>query len=119
TGALLSVSESTFDSLKSMVGLRLAYPLQLDSGRKLVPEARVAWVHEFMDDQASFFASVQGQARPPSRVLGEEYSRDTLAVGVGVNLPLSDTAAVFVDYDAGLNNDITTHTVSAGLRVTW
>ena len=119
TGALLSVSESTFDSLKSMVGLRLAYPLQLDSGRKLVPEARVAWVHEFMDDQASFFASVQGQARPPSRVLGEEYSRDTLAVGVGVNVPLSDTAAVFVDYDAGLNNDITTHTVSAGLRVTW
>ncbi len=119
TGTKLNISGSEFDSLKSMVGARVGFPIDLDSGRKMVPEFRLAWAHEFMDDQASFVATVQGQPPVPSVVRGEKFSRDTLVVGGGITVPLSDSTSVFVDYDGGLNNDITTHTVSAGIRVTW
>jgi len=116
---LLNVSDSEFDSLKSTVGIRLAYPIEMESGRKLVPEARVGWTHEYMDDQASFIATIQGQPPVPNRIVGKEYSRDTLVVGGGLNIPLSSSSTAFVDYDANLNPDITTHTVSAGVRFTW
>ena len=119
TGTRLNVSDSTFDSMKSIVGARLAYPIELESGRKVVPEFRLAWAHEFMDDQASFVATIRGQQPVPTVVRGEKFSRDTVIVGAGVTVPLSDSSSLFVDYDGGLNSDITTHTVSAGVRFTW
>ena len=119
TGPLLFVRRAELDSLKSATGVRLGYPIGLPSGRKVVPEFRLAWAHEFMDDQASFRASVQGQNVPPSVIFGEKFARDTVQLGAGVTVPLSGSTNLYVDYDAGLNPDITTHTVSAGLRVTW
>lgn len=119
TGTLLNVFESDFDTLKSNVGARFAYPIAMQSGRKLVPEARIVWAHEFLDDQSSFLATIQGGLPTPSLIVGEEYSRDTLILGTGVTAPLSDATTLFIDYDAGLNEDITTHTVSAGFRTRW
>ncbi|MBL8781831.1 MAG: autotransporter domain-containing protein [Alphaproteobacteria bacterium] len=119
TGTLLNVFESDFDTLKSNIGARFAYPFTMQSGRKLVPEARVVWAHEFLDDQSSFLATVQGGLPTPSLIVGEEYSRDTLILGTGLTAPLSDATTLFIDYDAGLNEDITTHTLSAGLRTRW
>ena len=52
-------------------------------------------------------------------VTGEEYSRDTLVLGSGITVPLADQVVAFADYDAGLNDDVTTHTVSGGVRVKW
>jgi outer membrane autotransporter protein len=101
------------------VGIRLAYPIEMDSGRKIVPEARVGWTHEFMDDQASFNATIQGQPPVPKRIVGKEYSRDTLVIGGGLNIPLSASSTAFVDYDGSFNPDIATHTISAGVRFTW
>jgi uncharacterized protein YhjY with autotransporter beta-barrel domain len=117
--SLLNVFESDFDTLKSNVGARFAYPIALQSGRKLVPEARLVWAHEFLDDQSSFLATIQGGSPTPNLIVGEEYSRDTIIVGTGITAPLSDATTLFIDYDAGLNDDITTHTVSAGFRTRW
>jgi len=119
TGTLLNVFDSDFDTLKGMIGARFAYPFAMQSGRKIVPEARVVWAHEFLDDQSSFLATIQGGLPTPSLIVGEEYSRDTLILGTGVTAPLSDATTLFIDYDAGLNDDITTHTVSAGFRTRW
>ncbi|MDZ4870142.1 MAG: autotransporter domain-containing protein [Alphaproteobacteria bacterium] len=118
-GTLLNVFESDFDTLKSNVGARFAYPIAMQSGRKLVPEARIVWAHEFLDDQSSFLATIQGGLPTPSLIVGEEYARDTLILGTGLTAPLSDSTTLFIDYDAGLNEDITTHTLSAGFRTRW
>jgi subtilase-type serine protease len=91
----------------------------MESGRKFVPEARIAWAHEFLDDQSSFVATVQGGPPVPSVIFGEEFSRDTLMLGAGFTAPLSEATTLYVDYDAGLSEDVTTHTVSAGLRARW
>jgi Autotransporter beta-domain len=115
----LDVYESEFESLKSNIGARFAYPIQMESGRKWVPEARIVWAHEFLDDQSSFLADAQGGPVVPQRVFGEKISRDTLVLGTGVTVPLSADATAFVDYDAGLNADVTSHTLSVGLRMKW
>jgi uncharacterized protein with beta-barrel porin domain len=71
-----------------------------------------------MDDQSTFVATLQGGG-PPVLITGEKYSRDTLVLGGGVSVPLADQVVAFVDYDTGLNDDVTTHTVSGGVRVKW
>jgi uncharacterized protein YhjY with autotransporter beta-barrel domain len=116
---LLNVFDADYSSLKGMVGGRFAYPFELGSGRKWVPEARLVWSHEFMDDQASHFVDVQGGPVIKTLVNGEEFSRDSLVAGAGVTAPVSDDATVFMDYDATLNDDVTIHTVSAGARLRW
>jgi len=116
---LLNVFGSDFDSLKGMLGARFAYPIQMASGRKIVPEARIVWAHEFLDDQASFLATIQGPPNAPQLILGERFSRDTIMLGTGLTVPVSASSTFFIDYDAGLNSDITTHTVSAGFRFVW
>ena len=116
----LNVRSSEFDSLRSTVGLRVGYPIKMSSGRMMVPEARAGWSHEFLDDQSTFLATLQGgPPGPPVLVAGEEYSRDTLVLGGGITVPIADHVVAFADYDAGLNDDVTTHTVSGGVRVKW
>jgi outer membrane autotransporter protein len=116
---LLNVKGTEFDSFKGMLGARVAYPIEMKSGRKMVPEARVVWAHEFMDDHSTFTAALQSAPNVPFIVKGQNYSRDTLIVGTGLTAPISDATSLFVDYDAGINPDITTHTVSVGFRMRW
>jgi outer membrane autotransporter protein len=116
---LLNVFDSDFDSLKSLIGARFSYPFDAGHGRRVVPEARIVWSHEFMDDQSSFLATVQGGPPVVQLIQGQEYSRDSLILGTGLTAPLSDATLFFVDYDAALSADVTTHTVSAGFRHRW
>jgi outer membrane autotransporter protein len=119
TGTLLNVSDASLDALKGMIGARFAYSFTTSEGRSIVPEARILWSHEFMDDRSSHFVDPVGGPVVWTPVEGEKFSRDTLVLGAGLNASLSASTTLFVDYDAGLNSDITTHTVSAGLRTRW
>lgn len=117
---LLAVQDADFTTVKSMIGSRLAMPIELESGRKVVPEARAVWAHEFADDQSTFKASLQSDPTNTLFVVkGRQYSRDSLILGAGLSAPLSDEASVSLDYDASINPDIVSHTVSAGLRIRW
>jgi len=115
----LNVDGAEFTSLKSMIGSRFAFPIELDSGRKMIPEARVVWTHEFADNQSSFLAALQTDPGNKFLVEGREYARDSLVLGAGITAPVSGEASLTLDYDASINPDITTHTLSAGVRVKW
>ena len=117
---LLAVNDADFTTFKGNLGARLALPFTLESGRKIVPEARVALAHEFADNQSSFWAKLKdAPASDPFLVKGRRYKRDSLVLGAGLSAPLSEDASVSLDYDASINPDIVSHTVSAGLRFTW
>jgi len=119
--SLLSVEEADFTTFKSLLGARFALPFELESGRKIVPEARAVWAHEFADDHSAFWARLQaaGPGSDPFQVKGRSYPRDTAIIGAGLTAPLSDEASVTLDYDASINPEMTANTVSAGLRITW
>jgi outer membrane lipase/esterase len=118
----LVVKDSGFDSLKSLLGGRIAYPVEMESGRRWVPEVRVSWSHEFMDNSAEFDARLISFAEDPASYFttkGAEYDRDSVNLGTGMNAPINDKIIVYVDYDASLSSDQTSQTASAGLRVLW
>jgi uncharacterized protein with beta-barrel porin domain len=118
----LVVKDSGFDSLKSILGGRIAYPVEMESGRRWVPEVRVSWSHEFMDNSAEFDARLFSFAEDPASYFttkGAEYDRDSVNLGTGMNAPINDKIIVYLDYDASLSSDQTSQTASAGLRVLW
>ncbi|MBI1212433.1 MAG: autotransporter domain-containing protein [Alphaproteobacteria bacterium] len=116
---LLHVFDASLDSMKSMLGARLAYPIATDSGRKWVPETRVIWSHELMDDHSAFDANPLSNPSNISTVTGQTYNRNSIILGAGLTAPLSSATTLYLDYDAALNEDITTQTVSGGLRTRW
>jgi outer membrane autotransporter protein len=104
------------------LGGRIAYPIEMESGRRWVPEVRVSWSHEFMDNSAEFDARLISFAEDPSSYFttkGAAYDRDAVNLGTGMNAPLNDKIIVYLDYDATLSSDQTSQTASAGLRVLW
>lgn len=118
--SLLNVEGASHESLKGVVGARVAYPLDiLESGRKIVPEARIMWAHEFMDDQAQFRAALQVLPDNPFNVRGQRFSRDSLLMGVGLNVPLTSRLVLYVDYDAAVSRDQSVQSVSLGMRLSW
>jgi outer membrane autotransporter protein len=117
---LLNVDGASHRSLKSVVGFRVAYPLDvLESGRKIVPEARVMWAHEFLDDQAQFRAALQLLPDNPFNVRGQRFSRDSLLAGLGFNVPLTSQVVLFVDYDVAVSRDQSVQSLSLGARLSW
>jgi uncharacterized protein with beta-barrel porin domain len=117
--SLLNVEGASHRSLKSLIGLRAAYPLDLESGRKIVPEIRAMWVHEHMDDQAQFRAALQVLPNNPFNVTGQEFARDSLLAGVGLNVPLSSRVALYADYDLLWSRDQAIQSLSVGARLSW
>ena len=118
-GNLLIVEDADHTSMKSYIGARFAYPFGLESGRKIVPETRVMWGHEFLDDQSLFVAALKSLPNNRFTVRGQEFARDSLLAGVGLNLPLSAHAAIYADYDVFLTRDQAIQSVSLGARVSW
>ncbi len=114
----LDVEGSTLTNFKSMIGARVALPIEIESGRKIVPEARAVWAHEYADDHSTMRAQVQGVPGTIT-VNGRKFARDSLVVGAGISAPLSDEASVVLDYDASINPDMVSHTLSAGFRLKW
>lgn len=118
----LVVKDSGFDSLKSILGGRFAYPIELASGRRMVPEARVSWSHEIMDDSAEFDARLFSFPDIPASYFttkGAKADRDAAILGAGLNAPVTDKAILYFDYDATLSTDQHAQTVSGGLRILW
>ena len=114
----LSVEGSTLTNFKSVIGARVALPIEIESGRKIVPEARAVWAHEYADDHSTMRAQVQGVPGTIT-VNGRKFARDSLVVGAGISAPLSDEASIMIDYDASINPDMVSHTLSAGFRLKW
>jgi len=102
-----------------MMGARVAYPFELESGRKIVPDARVFWGHEYLDDSATFKAALSSSPAVPFSVHGQEFARDSLIVGSGITAPLMANAVLDADYDVSLSPDKTVQSLSVGMRVSW
>lgn len=117
-GLSLDIASREAESLRSTVGVRVAFPLNKDAKSGAV-ELRAAWTHEFLDTTAAYSASFVDAPQVRFLSTSGRAPRDTAIVGAGVVIPVSNNTNVFVDYDAGINKDAVTHTGSVGLRMTW
>ncbi|MGB5835307.1 MAG: autotransporter outer membrane beta-barrel domain-containing protein [Thiohalocapsa sp.] len=123
TGAIglnLSVDDQNNESLTSVLGGRISAAMSQKWG-VLVPQARVGWIHEFLNDADTFTAvyTVDPQ-QTPLLALSDEPDRDYFTLGVGVSAVLPKGVQAFLDYQTLLGNKyVNDHLFSAGVRAAF
>ena len=114
----LNVNSVDMDSFRSAVGVRLAAKFGEKDDVQFIPELRAGWEHEFMDKTADVNASFIGGSGN-FVVRGVELGADSGVLGAGLTVWFNKEIQGFVNYDARMNERISSHTISGGLSYSW
>ncbi len=114
----LLVGDSDADSLASTVGVRFSGSWQA-GGVRLIPDAEIAWRHEFLDERQAFTAAFIEDPTTPFQIVSSELSQDSALVNAGLGAQVAKGLVLFVDYHGVLNSAADTHAASAGFRASW
>lgn len=113
----LAVDDKSFTALRSSLGARASYPLQLtDSGIELEPYAAAYWQHDFRNGAVPVEARFSGIGID---VRGTEVGLDAAVLQLGAAAVLNDQFTLFAGYDAELRSRQTDHAITAGMRYRW
>ncbi|MEW5422105.1 autotransporter domain-containing protein [Amorphus sp. 3PC139-8] len=115
----LIVGSSSTDYLQSSLGVRVSAAFTTLDGLNVVPEARAAWYHDFLDDDPQVSAALAGFGGAGFTVASASPGSDTAVLGLGLNAFKGDRFRVYADYDLSLADNETGHLFSAGLTYTW
>lgn len=115
SAAAQSIGAQSISSLQAGVGGRVNYLIR---GRSVsvIPEARAAYRHEFLDDGRSISANlIDGGA--PINMTTQDPQRDFALVGGGLNFIFHNATSAFVNYETQLGQSgFSMQTVTAGFR---
>ena len=119
----LDVDDINMTSLRSTVGLRIAYDIN-GCGRTLgTLRLSGAWIHEFMDEYAIFSTHPQYETRytpaPWHTIHSDHTGRDWAVIGAGLNLNLTQRITLIGDYGCFFNEYTTVHSGMATLRIAF
>ncbi|MDY7107135.1 MAG: autotransporter domain-containing protein [Planctomycetota bacterium] len=114
-GANLIVEGRDTDSLRTRLGANFSYRFDLGLRMRLVPNAFVAWEHEFMEDDAVEAAFAVGGS--PFVIDTGDRDSDALISGVGAHLLFSNTSSIFFRYERYLADDSEVDGVVGGFRL--
>ena len=114
----LHIESQTESSLRSRVGVRVAYTAKVGSAR-VTPSISAQWQHEFLDNELSLDSRFANGAGGVFSVPGPKVGRDSALLTGAVNVAWSRYSA-YVAYQADLGRtNYESHTVLAGLRVSF
>ncbi len=118
SGLNLNVDGQDWTSFTSVVGARVSRSLSHSFG-VVVPQARVAWVHEFENNAEEITATYIADPRQNIlRATSDEPDRDYFKLGLGLSVVLPGGAQLFVNYDTVLGLDgYSQYVVSLGGRI--
>ena len=84
------------------------------------PEISLAWQHEFGDQSYAIVSSFANGAGNSFTVNSPQIGRDSLLIGAGAAVLLSDRISVYAYYDGELGRtNYQSNSVSAGVRMTF
>lgn len=109
-----SVKPQNYTSVESTVGVQLDY----SPNENLYFEARAAYHHEFGDNSPDLTARGSGLSNN-LKVQGDDVSRDSASLGVGVGVKLTDNVSLKANYDVKVADRYVGHQVSATLSFTF
>ena len=116
----LSIDEVELSSLRGGVGLKLLYEARVSPSLLLIPEARIGYQHEFLDDNATVASTFAGGAPGSSfTVESSDVDRDYYTLGAGLTAHTDRNVSAFLGYDVALNDDFIEHNLTGGLRYSW
>lgn len=112
----LRVEQQNANSLRTNVGGRIAYTWNVTDKIALIPEVRMFWQHEYLQNPTAISASLDGGAGASFDYLTTEPGRDSVFAGAGVSAALGDNLSAFVYYNTDFaSQDYLSQMISTGL----
>jgi autotransporter-associated beta strand protein len=121
TGSLapLHFNSQAQESIRTAFGLKASYDWKV-GGVIIKPELRTAWQHEYGDASYEIDSSFANGAGNTFTVSGPRIGRDSLLLGAGFSVQLSERCATYLYYDGELaRTGYESHAVSGGVRVAF
>ena len=115
----LNVAQQTTNSLRSTLGAKFAGAFDAGWRDKLALQFRLGWAHEFTDTSRPVTASFAGVPGAASTVFGAGPLRDTAAIGLAADTAIAEGGSIYLRYDGKIGTGSDSHSLSAGLRMTW
>ena len=109
----LDVDDQDLDSLRSDLGVRVAYSVVAIDDIIWHWGAQASWQHEFMDTENTVKARlVNGGSASFNTDVNQDISADTLSLGASLSGEISTQLSVGVAYFAEINEDYTSNTLN-------
>jgi outer membrane autotransporter protein len=117
--APLKFPNQNSESERTAFGMKASYDWKL--GRVTIkPEISLAWQHEYGDQAYSIISSFANGAGNSFTVNSPQIGRDSLLIGAGAAVLLSDRISIYAYYDGELGRtNYQSNNVSAGVRITF
>ena len=115
----LNVAGTDANSLRSLVGVRLAGTGWTVGGVPITPVARALWLHEFLGTSTGINAQFAPIGGTNFAVTGTSLGRDWAILGAGLNWNLGGGWQTYANYNAQVNVAQTFHVGSGGFQYTW
>jgi fibronectin-binding autotransporter adhesin len=116
----ISFDEQIYKSYKGSLGMKVKRHLAKDTrDNSFIVELRGRWLHEFGDTESNIYANFTDNPIAIFNVSDSGLARDTAVVGVGYRQIAKENTIFFIDYDTSINQQDTSHIISAGFRFRW
>ena len=116
----LTVADTSADALRAGGEIALEYQTEVSLGggmRTFSSEIRGGAQQEFaLDDRT---VGVSNPLLGTAAVQGADDDETQLTLGAGMSLEVSDSAVLFMGYDAEIGGDQRSHMVNLGVRFSW
>jgi outer membrane autotransporter protein len=114
----LRVAQQNANSLRTTFGGRVAYTWNITETIALIPEVRMFWQHEFLNNPRNISSALDGGSGPTFGYETSAPARDSVFAGAGVSAQFGQSWNAFFFYNADFGRqDYTGHMISGG--VTW
>ena len=113
----LALGQQNANSLRSTLGGRVAYTWQVAEKITLIPEARMLWMHEFLNNPRNISSALDGGSGPTfGYETGTPY-RNSVFAGAGLSAQIGDqwNASVFYNVNFGAQTYLE-NSISASLN---
>jgi outer membrane autotransporter protein len=112
----LHVHSQDYDSLRSRMGLRVARSFDMRGPVRLVPEASLAWEHEFMDSRYDLGSDLWGTHFPTD---GYDVDQNHFLAKAGLSMAIGKNVSVLAGYSADFSGGFGSDSVNVGVSVRW
>jgi len=97
--ANLALNDQGVNSLRSRLGVRMELRREISTHWVGASEVRVAWQHEFLNNDRAIVAQFSGSGLGSFAVRTDDPERNAALVGLGINATYKETLTTFADYD--------------------
>ena len=116
----LALAQENANSLRSTLGGRVAYTWNLNKKITLIPELRMFWQHEFLNDPRTMSASLDGGNGASFDYQTTDPYRDSVFAGVGATAQFGENLSGSIFYNINFGSlTYQNNTISAGLNLSF